>query len=178
MAIVLQRILSDDANNFNLLQNDINNLNLSLDDLLLEEVNRLVCQYTSRPPLTRDEFCEALRDEYFYLFIARDTETLKVAGMGSIFFQRNLVRWFAEIHDVVVDARMRNRGIGRMIVTKLLETARKFALLRCLVLPVYLTSKPSRVAANALYSKMGFKLLAVAEGNKGTNLYLFTVEPS
>jgi ribosomal protein S18 acetylase RimI-like enzyme len=149
------------------------------DDALLNEVNRLLPQHTaSRGPLAMEEFREALADPHFHFFIARDAETSKVVGMGSIFFQRNLVRWFAEIHDIAVDGEARGRGIGRAIVEKLIATAAEFAALRNQPIPVSLTSNPSRVAANALYTKMGFLLVAAAEGARGTNLYRLTVDPS
>lgn len=149
------------------------------DDALLGEVNRLLPQHTaSRGPLSMTEFREALADPHFHFFVARDALTGALAGMGSIFFQRNLVRWFAEIHDMAVDERSRGRGIGKAIVEKLLETAREFAAAHQQQVPVYLTSKPSRVAANALYTRMGFALVAKARGETGTNLYRLVVDPS
>ena len=55
------------------------------------------------------------------------------------------------IEDVVVDERMRGRGLGRTVMRKTLDTLRAMK-----VAHVELTSRPSRVAAKALYRSLGF----------------------
>lgn len=47
--------------------------------------------------------------------------------MATIFFQRTLSGWIAEIHDVVVDKNHRGKGVGEQLMRKLLETAEEFA---------------------------------------------------
>ena len=56
------------------------------------------------------------------------------------------------IEDVVVDERMRGRGLGREIMEKTLDALRAMN-----VSHIELTSHPSRVAARALYRSLGFK---------------------
>lgn len=62
------------------------------------------------------------------------------------------------IEDVVVDNSMRGRSLGRKLV--------EFAILRAREMggTLMLTSKPARVAANALYRSVGFE-------QKETNVY-------
>ena len=55
------------------------------------------------------------------------------------------------IEDVVVDERMRGRGLGRGVMQKTLDALRAMK-----VTHVELTSRPSRVAAKALYRSLGF----------------------
>lgn len=58
----------------------------------------------------------------------------------------------AWVEDVVVDARERSRGAGRMLVEAALAHARSVG-----ARSVSLTSNPARVAAHALYRKCGFE---------------------
>ncbi len=149
-----------------------------VDKLLLEKINKLIPQHTSsRGSIGMEELLQALSDPNYYLFVAEDVVSGEYIGMGSIFFQRNLVRWFAEIHDMAVDEKYRGQGIGKAIVKALINQASEFAKVLKKPIPVYLTSNPKRIAANTLYAKMGFQLIAKAEGEKGTNLYRFIVNP-
>lgn len=62
------------------------------------------------------------------------------------------------IEDVVVDSTMRGRSLGRRLVEFAIERAREMGG------TLMLTSKPARVAANALYRSAGFE-------PKETNVY-------
>lgn len=62
------------------------------------------------------------------------------------------------IEDVVVDSAMRGRNFGRMLVERAMREAAAMGG------TLMLTSKPSRVAANALYRSAGFE-------QKETNVY-------
>ena len=98
--------------------------------------------------------------------------------MATVFFQRNLARWIAEIHDVVVDKEQRRRGIGELLTKRLMDTALEFSKERNIKIKLYLTSRPSRIAANTLYKKLGFVLVSKSFGGWGTNLYKIIVEPT
>lgn len=144
-------------------------------DVDIEKLNQLLAQQspsTKKRVITKDDLGQALRNRLFYLFVARDSEQPdNYAGMATIFFQRNIARWIGEIHDVVVDGQMRGRGLGEMLTRKLMDTAREFCAERNIEMKLYLTSRPSRVAANSLYAKLGFVLVAQSHGQWGTNLY-------
>jgi len=68
------------------------------------------------------------------------------------------------IEDVVVDERYRGMGLGRQIMTKTTE-----ALAREGVAGIELTSRPSRIAANALYKSLGFS-------QRKTNVYALQLQ--
>jgi len=70
----------------------------------------------------------------------------------------------ASIEDVVVLPEYQGKGVGKSMVEFLLNAAREWAPLQ-----LQLTSRPARVAANALYQRVGFK-------RKETNVYTFSVE--
>lgn len=63
------------------------------------------------------------------------------------------------IEDVIVDAKLRGKGIGRRLMEYALEHLRQSG-----AESVELTSRPSRIAANALYRSLGFK-------TRKTNVY-------
>lgn len=138
-------------------------------------ITRLLPQlFSCKKEAQSKDVIEALGDLSFHAIAAVEEEKRAPAcyvGMGTIFFQRTFGRWVAEIHDMVTDWPYRGMGIGRRIVEELLGKAEQFARERNMKLTVNLTSKPDRVAANALYVKMGFALIAKAEGDCGTNLY-------
>ena len=125
--------------------------------------------------ITTKDLREALQNQNYRLFGA--FEERKFIGMGSVFYQRNLARWIAEIHDVVVVEAHRGHGIGQELVKTLLEDARTFAREKDVRIKLYLTSRPSRIAANNLYLKLGFTQVAHATGGWGTNLYKMMLAP-
>ncbi len=147
----------------------------------IEGINRLLPQLTpsnKKYIITKSELQEALRNPNFYLLIAEDSSQKypkNFVGMGSIFFQRNLGRWIAEIHDIVVDENYRKRGVGTKIVVELVNVAKVFVRQKKNKVKLYLTSRPSRVEANKLYLRIGFVQVAQAAGKWGTNLYKMIV---
>ncbi|MBI4457839.1 GNAT family N-acetyltransferase, partial [Candidatus Uhrbacteria bacterium] len=141
------------------------------------EVNRLLAQLSPDNPGLRieiDELNGLLCDPLCAMLAAVDTCVCgreRWRGMAMIFFQRKPSGWLAEIHDVVVDESFRRRGVGEGLVRELMEVALEFSQTRNAKVTLTLTSKPSRGAANPLYLKLGFVLVAKAEGESGTNLY-------
>lgn len=151
-------------------------------DVDVEKINRLFAQQSPGSKdrtITMDDLKQALGNPLFYLFVASDSEQPDdYVGMATIFFQRNIARWIGEIHDVVVDEHARERGIGEKLARELLDTAQKFCGKRNTEMTLYLTSRPSRIAANSLYMKLGFVLVAQSYGQWGTNLYKIIVGPT
>ena len=149
-----------------------------------QSINCLLAQQSpgeTQREISEEELRESLNNPLFYLFTAVDTESnapYKYVGMATVFFQRNLARWIAEIHDVVVDKEQRRRGIGELLTKRLMDTALEFSKERNIKIKLYLTSRPSRIAANTLYKKLGFVLVSKSFGGWGTNLYKIIVEPT
>ncbi len=124
---------------------------LSVDDALVDAVNALLPQLSSRPtPLTRAELDAVARSEATTLFVARDDGA--VVGMLTLaaFTIPTGVR--AWIEDVVVDERARGRGVGEALVAAAIESAGARG-----ARTVDLTSRRNREAAHRLYEKMGFE---------------------
>jgi|SRR3989338_2248882 len=135
--------------------------------------------------LDRGQLHRLLLDPLFVLVIVRDTRRLypqNIVGMASICYAHKLGNTIAEIHDVVVDPSCRGQGLGERLVLALIGHARRYAAERGESIIIALTSKPSRVAANKLYVKLGFTLTARHWRKDhvcvGTNLYRMTITPS
>jgi ribosomal protein S18 acetylase RimI-like enzyme len=107
----------------------------------------------SNPPPTPDELDALLRSESSRLFIARDAATGNIVGMATLIIYRVPTGLRGYIEDVVVDERARGQGLGEALTRACLNAAQKAGAPQ-----VGLTSHPGRVAANALYQKMGFDL--------------------
>ncbi len=146
----------------------------------LPSLNRLLNQQSpgkSVADMTDQELAFSTSSAHFHAYVALDSESRVCLGLATMFFQCNIVRWIAELHDVVVDETQRGKGIGEQLVRHTLSVALEFSRTNDIKIKLYLTSRPSRVAANALYKKLGFTLVSQADGAWGTNLYKIIVEP-
>ena len=111
----------------------------------------------------REIIDEVIAKEDSHLFVARNEEG-KIVGMTTVCCFTIPTGRHATIEDVVVLPECQGTGLGRRLVEEALDYLRGTGQ----PYKVGLTSKPARVAANALYRKMGFK-------QKETNVYTFNV---
>lgn len=95
--------------------------------------------------------------DHVHIFIALADGT--VAGTLTLVINRLLSAVRARIEDVVVDESFRRRGIAAALVQHAVAVAKKQA-----AKTIDLTSSPKRVAANALYQRLGFQ-------TRETNVY-------
>ena len=125
---------------------------------LLEPINGLLAQLTSTPVrFSLDDLEAMVNSAASRLFILYFEE--KVAGMltiGNYITPTGPKSW---VEDVVVDEKYRGRSLGKILVEFAIEEAGKISGNQLM-----LTSKPARVAANALYRSVGFE-------PKQTNVY-------
>ncbi|MGO9195624.1 MAG: GNAT family N-acetyltransferase [Acidimicrobiales bacterium] len=128
-------------------------------DELVSEIARLVPQVSSSAaPPTLSELIEIVDAPGAVLFLARDRRA-RLQGMLTLVTYRIPTGVHAVIEDVVVDSGARGGGVGAALVTAALdEAARRGAR------NVDLTSRPSREAANRLYTRLGFEV-------RETNVY-------
>jgi ribosomal protein S18 acetylase RimI-like enzyme len=119
---------------------------------LLTAFERLIPQLTKAAVPTPAEL-QNLIDSPSILIIARSPGADgEIVGAGALGVFRTPSGVHAHVEDVIVDEAMRGQGIGEALVNRLLQIAREMGLNG-----VSLTCNPRRVAANALYQKMGFK---------------------
>ena len=129
----------------------------------VEPINHLLAQLSSSGVTITLEQLQALADsEATHLFLARfDGRIVAMLTLGEYLAPTGRKMW---IEDVVVDAAARGHSFGRAMVEYAIEYARgvgKGVLM--------LTSRPSRVAANALYRSCNFE-------QKETNVYKMEIE--
>jgi ribosomal protein S18 acetylase RimI-like enzyme len=114
-------------------------------------------------PLTEKQFRKILKSDNSHFFIA-ELETNEIAGMltlGTYYIPTGTKVW---IEDVVVDESQRGKGIGQELTIFAVKFAGSLN-----AESVELTSRPSRIAANKLYQKLGFI-------KRETNVYRFDLK--
>jgi len=103
---------------------------------------------------TWDEFCVLVKSEASLLLAARDSEeSHNIVGILCLTIYRVPTGIRSIIEDVIVDEKMRGKGIGKALVLHAIEIARDVG-----ASGISLTSNPQREAANQLYRSLGFEL--------------------
>lgn len=130
-------------------------------DELKAAMDRLVPQLSkSNPPPTREALQQMIDSDASILFMCRD-ETGVLGTLTLILFRipTGIRAW---IEDVIVDEAARGKGVGRVLNEAAIDHAFAKG-----AITVDLTSRPSREAANRLYSRIGFV-------PRDTNVYRFS----
>jgi ribosomal protein S18 acetylase RimI-like enzyme len=135
----------------------------SCTDTEFQQIEELVGVLSSSCKANRDIIDEVLAKDDSHLFVARDADG-RIVGMTTMCCFTIPTGRHATIEDVVVLPECQGMGLGR----KLLQYALQYLKDTGLSYKVSLTSKPARIAANALYRSMSFKL-------KETNVYTLDV---
>jgi ribosomal protein S18 acetylase RimI-like enzyme len=136
----------------------------AVDDELIAAVATLLPQLTSvAPTLTREALSEIIASPGNTVLVARDrSRNDRIVGMLTLVVFPLPSGTRASIEDVTVDVDVRGKGVGEQLTRRALEIARAKG-----AAAVDLTSRPSREAANALYTKVGFT-------RRETNVYRYT----
>lgn len=130
---------------------------------LVDAIARLIPQLSSTASApTADELATVTSSPGSMLFISRlSSGDHAIVGTLTLVVYRTPTGGRAVIEDVVVDEAARGSGAATALVTAAIEAARNAG-----VRNVELTSRPSREAANRLYTRMGFEV-------RETNVYRF-----
>jgi len=140
------------------------------DPFVLAELNRILPQLSSSAePVSLEDFAALVASESSHLLVARNKPGPPAAGESAspllgcltlvVFRIPTGVR--AWIEDVVVDEAARGQGVGGRLNLAAIELAGDLG-----ARTVDLTSRPSRVAANRLYQRLGFV-------ERKTNIYRY-----
>ncbi len=124
----------------------------------IDRVNFLLAQLTSNfTPHTQDSFIRFLSQPHLYQIGAFDAQQL--IGLASLFIIQKIEVKVGLIEGIIVDQNYRGQGIGTQLMHYLITQAQKLNLHH-----LDLTSNPKRLAANKLYTKLGFL-------KRNTNVY-------
>lgn len=125
---------------------------------LYDTVCRLVGQLTRRPVgVDADLLRNLIVSENSHLLFWRQNS--QVVGMATVGIYISPTGRKAWIEDLVVDEAFRGKKLGRKLMEEVMAFVRRSA-----PVTLMLTSKPARVAANALYRSLGLEI-------KETNVY-------
>ena len=119
---------------------------------LLAAFERLIPQLTKAPVPTPEELQKLVDSPSVLILACAPGVNGSIVGAATLGVFRTPSGVHAHIEDVIVDEARRGQGIGEALVNHLLQIAREMG-----IKGVSLTCNPRRVAANALYKKMGFK---------------------
>ena len=131
-------------------------------DCFVEPMNRLLAQLSSSgASMTLEQLQQLVDSNASHLFLGRyNGEIVAMLTLGEYLAPTGRKMW---IEDVVVDAAARGHSFGRAMVEHAIGFARELG-----DGVLMLTSRPSRVAANALYRSCEFE-------QKETNVYKMNI---
>ena len=129
----------------------------------VEPMNRLLAQLSSSGiSITLEQLQELVVNQASHLFLGKfNGEVVAMLTLGEYLAPTGRKMW---IEDVVVDTAARGHSFGRAMVEHAIEYAKG---LGCGTL--MLTSRPSRITANALYRSCEFE-------QKETNVYRMDIK--
>ena len=135
-------------------------------DELYQALQRLIPQLgIHKVPPTLEEIRTLLNTQGATLLIAREPDqNSEIVGLLSLTIYRVPTGVRSIVEDVVVDEKMRRRGIGEALMQEAINLARQAG-----ANGVSLTSNLQREAANLLYQSMGFQL-------RKTNPYFYKLK--
>lgn len=123
-----------------------------LDERTLREVERLMIQLGGDGNFDEASLSELILSPYSHIYAACEDDS-RILGLASLCIYHAPSGKMASIEDVIVDEAARGKHVGRALLERLLEEARREAPIK-----LKLTSRPSRIAANTLYLSLGFSL--------------------
>ena len=126
----------------------------SLTEAQVSDLMDLMRQLTSDTQVTGDMLVRTVSTPGTHLFAAVD-DACRIVGCATLGVYCSPTGYKGAVEDVVVAQTHRGQGLGR----KLLETIIDFAGNELGDVDLHLTSRPHRVAANALYQSLGFERL-------------------
>lgn len=135
-------------------------------DELYQALQRLIPQLgIHKIPPSRDQLATLLNTQGATLLIARvPDQNGEIVGLLSLTIYRVPTGVRSIVEDVVVDEKMRRRGIGEALMQEAINLAREAG-----ANGVSLTSNLQREAANRLYQSLGFEL-------RKTNPYFYKLK--
>lgn len=124
----------------------------SLNEAQVSDLLGLMRQLTSDTQVTGDMLLRTVSTPGTHFFAACDNEG-RIVGCATLGVYCSPTGYKGAVEDVVVAQTHRGQGLGR----KLLEAIIDFAGNELGDVDLHLTSRPQRVAANALYQSLGFE---------------------
>ncbi|KAI9021435.1 acyl-CoA N-acyltransferase [Phycomyces nitens] len=126
----------------------------------LYEITQLVKQLS--PSASGENVTRSLESTLNRIVIARDSHDNTIIGIATLVTTHCMTGLRAHVEDVVVDEAWRGKGVGKALLSKVIEISQSLH-----TKTLDLTSRPEREAANGLYRKLGFV-------QRETNVYRYS----
>ena len=123
----------------------------SLTNAQLADLTALMAELAPELTIPSERIRLAAESAYTHLFVMMDAG--RIIGTASLCVYDSPTGRKASIEDVVVSSLYRGQGLGRQLMEHVIDYARK----ELGEVDLHLTSRPSRIAANELYQKLGFQ---------------------
>ncbi len=123
----------------------------------VQEVRELMGELDPSIPVTEEMVRRTLEAENTHLFAVMEGE--RIVGCASLCVFESPTGRKASVEDVVIQEAFRGRQLGKQLMQHVIEYAKELAPIN-----LQLTSRPERVAANAMYQSLGFQ-------KRNTNAY-------
>ena len=129
-----------------------------LPDAIRRLTSQLVTNFDEQS-LSDEDVAAMINADTTSLFVAKDITTQQIVGMITLVVYRVPSELRGVLEEIVVDEAYRGKKLGERLLNAALQKAKEKK-----VKGLGLTSRPSRVAANHLYQKLGFE-------KRDTNVY-------
>ena len=116
----------------------------------VQEVRELMGELDPSIPVTAEMVRRTVEAENTHLFAVMEGE--RIVGCASLCVFDSPTGRKASVEDVVIQEAFRGRQLGKELMQHVIEYARTLAPIN-----LQLTSRPERVAANAMYQALGFQ---------------------
>lgn len=126
-----------------------------------EQVSQLMQVLDPTLPLTHEKLQDTVNHPTCHLYVMKDEES--IIGCYTLCIFHSPTGKKASVEDVVVHTAYQGQHLGKVLLEHAIGQLKTMAPIH-----VQLTSRPSRVAANNLYRKMGFQ-------PKETNVYVMNL---
>lgn len=126
------------------------------DKKTLAGVNNLLLQWSKKGGQMSSQYLKKLAKESCVIGLYHKENMI---GMVTLIELYKISGKKGSIEHLIVDKVYRGRGLGKELMRNAIALAKKSG-----IQTLFLTSEPKRIAANALYKKLGFKI-------KKTNFY-------
>lgn len=126
----------------------------SLDSKAEADLLALMAQLSPQRKIGADMLRAVLEAPNCHLFVAELAKESRIVGCATFCVYTSPTGRKSALEDVIVDGNLRGQHLGKRLISFIIEEARR----RWAPIDIHLTSRPSRVAANALYQSLGFEL--------------------
>lgn len=125
------------------------------DTKALKEIRHLLAELRSDSSEHKGSLADLrnlVGDKKAALLVVKDGT--RIVGMATLYCLTKVGKRIGYVEDVVVGSAYRGQGLGEKLMRSVIAAGRKKKLKN-----LFLTSRPSRAAANKLYAKLGFEIV-------------------